>query len=251
MHLGNPVGEDTKSWLLICPPLANERENSYRILVNLARHLARAGMNICRCDYSGCGESGGSAGTLSLSSIHSDIDSAMAYLREQEGADSLILLGLRISALFVRSFPPAPSIRARILVDPVLSGREYLAELRWASSIGSTRSRMPDTEMQEEGPQALDVYGFRFEDAFLRELAGISEPSDRSGAVPMPIQLLTSSGTPRKPGQAGYAWTIFPFEIGSGEKRYWSKRDLFNIDSLNRAVHECVMAERGNGIRIH
>lgn len=82
-----------------------------------------------RFDYSGTGDSHGSAG--SLAAWIADIEAAAQKLRELSGARGIALIGLRFGASLAMLASARGALRPRHLVmwDPIVDGGAYLREL--------------------------------------------------------------------------------------------------------------------------
>lgn len=218
IHRTAMPGADGRA-VVICPPLANELSNAQRVLVNLARRLAAHGVVACRFDYHGTGESEGDLGCCTIDTLVHSIHDVLADLRASGSATSFVLVGVRIGALFAALAPP-PEVAGLLFVDAVLDGSAFVTELRLAATIGTRKgAAAPD-------PAALDVGGYRFSDALLRQLAATKAALPRAGG-PRALLLSTIAGS-----RAG----LNAHTVPSTPPRFWAKRDCFRAPGLEDAV---------------
>ncbi|PXW98124.1 hypothetical protein C7444_103220 [Sphaerotilus hippei] len=124
--------------VLICNALGREEECSHASLRVLATQLAEAGIPTLRFDYPGCGDSGGDEfdpDTLGrwARSVHRAADG----LCDLAGTERVVLMGLRAGALLaVQAAAQRDDVLAVVTWMPVLSGRNYLRELRLLAAAG-------------------------------------------------------------------------------------------------------------------
>jgi uncharacterized protein len=94
----------------------------------LAAILAKDGFHVLRFDYYGTGDSAGGPRDGSLAEWRQNIVEAAADLKECSGATKVSLVGLRLGATLAAQTTLHPS--NLLLWDPVVSGSNYLDELR-------------------------------------------------------------------------------------------------------------------------
>ncbi len=116
--------------IVIAPPFANEYFRSYRSNKVLADRLAKLGYFVLRFDYSGTGDSAGDDEDMSLVRWREDLQTSMAQLQEEAGVERIHLVGRRIGAALCIEASTKPEIQRVVLWDPVLNGRDYLAEIK-------------------------------------------------------------------------------------------------------------------------
>ena len=124
LHL--PGGATRQRGIVLCHPFAEEQKQGYRVFVELARRLARAGFPCLRFDYRGTGDSSGSFSEFSLSGAVRDIRSAAALLAERTGCRRLGLVGLRLGgSLAWRALQDGLEADRLVLWHPVLDGKLF------------------------------------------------------------------------------------------------------------------------------
>jgi len=142
----------TDAAVVLCPPVGQEYMRTHRALRQLALALADAGLHVLRFDYHGTGDSAGRTGDDSLETWIGDIPLAAAELADISGASRLALVGLRTGALFaaVACTRGVPGADRLVLWDPVVSGRDYLAEqLTMHAALARTMRPVPPVPSDE------------------------------------------------------------------------------------------------------
>lgn len=114
---------------LICNSWGPEAQASHRLLNVLATRLAAAGVNTMRFDYYGSGDSYGSGLDITLQSLIDSARVAEEEIRESGQVNGLIVIGYRLGAIPALRIARDSALPA-VLIDPVLDGRAWLAELR-------------------------------------------------------------------------------------------------------------------------
>ena len=106
---------------VICHPWGDEQIHAYRTLRQLASRLSQAGFHVLRFDYYGTGDSAGHTGDNDLPGSCSDIETAMAELREMTGVGKLTLVGLRLGASLAAKVAAtcADDLETLVLWDPL------------------------------------------------------------------------------------------------------------------------------------
>jgi pimeloyl-ACP methyl ester carboxylesterase len=117
--------------VVLCNPFGEEASRSHRTFRVLATQLERAGFSTLRFDYTGTGDSLGSAGDGSIATWISDIELAAQKLRDLSGAQRIAVVGLRFGASLAMLCAARGGLRPRHLVmwDPIVDGGGYLREL--------------------------------------------------------------------------------------------------------------------------
>jgi pimeloyl-ACP methyl ester carboxylesterase len=105
---------------VICHPWGNEQIHAYRTLRQLASRLSQDGFHVLRFDYYGTGDSAGDTGDNDFAGSRSDVETAMAELRDMTGVARLTLVGLRLGACLaaVACAGRTEEIDALVLWDP-------------------------------------------------------------------------------------------------------------------------------------
>lgn len=97
-------------------------------LRKLAGMLASAGFHVLRFDYFGTGDSAGGSTDGSLTQWTDDIVAAVTDLKERSSATKVSLVGFRLGATLAARAPI--DVAKLVLLEPVVSGRRHLDELR-------------------------------------------------------------------------------------------------------------------------
>lgn len=130
----HPAAQDAgrRPAALLCNPFGEEAIRAFRICRLLAEKLALAGAPVLRFDYHATGDSSGACEEASLRGYSDSILEAHAELLDMSGARQAVWIGLRLgaAAAIEAATRAAPAPLALILWDPVLSGADYLRELR-------------------------------------------------------------------------------------------------------------------------
>lgn len=115
-----------RACVLLVAPLFEEKRCAHRALVTCAEALAADGAAVLLPDLSGAGNSDGRPAEIGLERWLDDLQAAADYLQGRAEAP-LCLIGCRAGALLATRLPAA----ARLLLwQPVLSGKNYLRQLR-------------------------------------------------------------------------------------------------------------------------
>jgi len=123
-----PEGRFRSHGVVLCPPGPQRYMRSHMALRQVAMTLARRGFHVLRFDYYGTGDSAGASDEGNLSEWKANIVSAADDLRECSGARRLSLIGFRLGATLAAAVPL--DLADLILWDPVVTGGEYIRELR-------------------------------------------------------------------------------------------------------------------------
>jgi len=106
---------------LVCYPTGDEHSHAYRTLRQLATRISQTGTHVLRFDYYGTGDSSGETGEGDIAGWCSDIETAIAELKDMTGANRVSLIGLRLGAnLAARTAATrANDIENLVLWDPL------------------------------------------------------------------------------------------------------------------------------------
>jgi exosortase A-associated hydrolase 2 len=116
--------------VVFCHPFGEEKLWAHRVFVSFARQLTRQGYPVLRFDYMGNGDSEGAFNDSSLSTVRSDVECAIDYVRQATGASGVILLGLRWGAMVASLMAEARAdILRLILWEPVVDGAAFMQEI--------------------------------------------------------------------------------------------------------------------------
>jgi len=117
---------------LICPPVGQEFIRTHWSLRLLANQLARKGVHVMRFDYSGIGDSAGSIEQIaSVQQWKGDISLAIAELKRNSGAETVMLVGQRFGSWLAAEVAKSrPDVNSLVCIEPIINGEEYLNGLR-------------------------------------------------------------------------------------------------------------------------
>jgi len=171
--------------VLFVHPFGEERKSAYRHLVLIARTLARKGIASFRFDLSGAGESTGEHGDASVTQWVEDARCAALLLGGQCSSAPVIAAGVRFGAnLALRLALMDSRIGGCLLVEPILSGADYLRDLQRRKQIkemmGGGRARTSIEEMDAKwlNGQCVDLDGFEIGPDMAREMRAIDLVAD-------------------------------------------------------------------------
>jgi alpha-beta hydrolase superfamily lysophospholipase len=116
--------------IVICCPIGQEYIRSHRAVYQLAAGLTRAGYNVLRFDYFGCGDSEGDFEQGALVQWTDDTVTAIEEIQKRSPVRSVCLIGLRVgAALALYAAARSSIVKSIILWEPVIDGARYLKEL--------------------------------------------------------------------------------------------------------------------------
>jgi len=119
----------TGSPFVFCPPFAEEKKCSYRVMVHAAWRLAELGRPVLRFDLTGTSDSEGDPADGTPSRWRQDIEAALGFAKEQTHAAEVSLLGLRLGAsLAAQVAGQGEDVDEVILWEPVVSGATYAVQ---------------------------------------------------------------------------------------------------------------------------
>ena len=149
LHLPE-VSERRSTGVLICAPPGRDGRCTHRPLLHLAQRLEQAGFSVLRFDLLGVGES--------LDPPCDDdywkhwlegIGTAAATLRTQAGVEQIASVGLRLGASLAAM--AKSDFCAAVLMAPVMSGRQYVRELKLAAAMSGTNGLVTQAGLESEG----------------------------------------------------------------------------------------------------
>ncbi len=128
--------------VVLCRPIGYEAMCSYQAYSQLADILARAGFDVLRFDYQGCGDSAGSDADPDRVRAWTDsIVSAAAEIRKLAGVARLALFGVRLGAtLAAHAASEIGDVESLVMWAPCVTGRAFTRELRAASASRAVQS---------------------------------------------------------------------------------------------------------------
>lgn len=192
-----PADKDNGRGLLLVPPLGNEQRRTQRPLRSLMQNFSRLGYTLLRFDWTGTANSSGDAESLNdLQAWSDDVYDAAGLLATH--VNSLDLVCFRTGALLAAgaSLDEWP-VNARYYWDPVLSGEEWLAQMRLLQKgiqQDTFRFLFPrKTRARDKG--ISEFAGLRLNDRLCEALAPLNLPERLlAGIDDQAVHLLVASG---------------------------------------------------------
>lgn len=129
--------------VVLCHPWGNEYIHAYRAMRQLSKLLSAAGIHTLRFDYFGTGDSDGDVAAGDLGGWETDIQAAVKELKDTTGSKRVSLVGLRLGATLAANLAVrvGAEINSLVLWDPIVSGVEYLTEIRRSARAEWLRPR--------------------------------------------------------------------------------------------------------------
>jgi exosortase A-associated hydrolase 2 len=159
--------------VVIAPPWGREYLKAHRALRQLAVRFSRSGFHVLRFDFRGCGDSAGDAAQANLELWKRDVIAAVEELRDRSGVSRVVVVGLRLGAtLALLAADKRRDIAALALWEPVLNGKEYVAELA-AVAAGWSEGNRIETAALPAGIHC-DVMGFPLGEPLVESLSSLS-----------------------------------------------------------------------------
>ena len=117
--------------VVLCYPWGYEYVNALRGCRQLATRLARAGFDVLRFEFYGCGDSAGWGEEADLERWLDDVSAALGELGGRGRARAVSLVGVRLGgSLAALAAARRSDVQGLVLWEPVVSGASYLADLR-------------------------------------------------------------------------------------------------------------------------
>lgn len=251
--LHTPDAASPASGIVLVPPLGEERKCAYRLLTRLARRACESGLAVLRFDLSGTGESTGSHASVDVDRWMEDIGAARETLLAGTGVATWTLVGARFGANLVARIAPPDLPRRLVLIEPLLSGGDYLRELQRRqlikAAVGGTHSGTASEEAMEEAwgtGQPVDFGGFPIGAAFRDALTGVDLGNDLAQSPPdVRVSLLRVTGAKKLPP----AWQALADTLAARpesevrlvrDKPFWGQLDYYESDVVIDAVLESI-----------
>ncbi|HEY1998029.1 alpha/beta hydrolase [Paraburkholderia sp.] len=159
--------------VVMCSPFGYDVLCTHRGWRTLAEQLAQRGLPTLRFDYPGAGDSAGIEEDPGRVDAWLDsIDLAIDTLRARTGVTEVALCGFRIGALLAaRVAERRGGVDALVLLAPVISGRQYVRELRAHRQRWLTTPAGFSAEPLPESATYVEAYGFGVHGADVAQLA--------------------------------------------------------------------------------
>lgn len=232
----------TRNATLLCGPFGQEYIRAHRSMRRLANQLSGAGHTVLRFDYFGTGDSYGASADVSIPGFLSDIRAAIDELKDVAEARFINVVGLRLGAMLVaRSLATAGRDVGRVVLwDPVVNGRELMAEMAFAQ-------RPPRPRASERGG-GVEFMGFPWSGAFLEELAATDVRADLE-ALDLPVLAIYSKQP--VPGPEGVLTLRRPDSSVRqvAAPAAWEKQSEFGAGAIPVAVIDAAVDWLGAALR--
>ncbi len=156
--------------VLICPPIGQEYIRTHWSLRLLANQLSRKGVHVLRMDYHGIGDSAGTVEQVdSIEIWENNIRESIDHLRQESGADTVMLIGQRFGATLAASVANnRTDVNSLVLCDPIVNGDTYIQSLR------AMHAQMFDLWMAKmkkvEYDQKEEILGSLYADTLIEEI---------------------------------------------------------------------------------
>ena len=160
-----PSSGRSDTWLLFCPPWAEEMNKSRRMMARLGHALAQKGIATCLPDLYGTGDSAGDFSDARWQIWHADLLMLSRWLAER-GCKRLLLGGLRAGCLLAMEIQAELAISpdAILLWQPVTQGSQQLTQflrLRMAAALADGGSQsVKSLREQLAAGQSLEIAGY-------------------------------------------------------------------------------------------
>lgn len=199
--------------VVLCATLGYEQLSAHRPWRSLAGRIAATGCSVLSLDHPGTGDSG-DEGADDVAAWIEAIRRAVRHLREEAGAEEIVLVGLRLGAtlavLAARDLAAeGEGIDRLVLLAPFATGRSYLREMTMqARSV----ARLPDGSPLPQEGEGLLVGGFLIGPALSADIRAIDLTAFE--AAPAPEILLAGAdpaGLGARFAAQGARMTALPF----------------------------------------
>jgi pimeloyl-ACP methyl ester carboxylesterase len=149
--------------VVLCAPFGYDGLCTYRGMRRLAERLAGHGTPVLRFDYPGTGDSAGDAAEpMRWRAWIDSIKQAAAFLRSHTGVERVTLCGLRLGAtLAALAAQELGDVEGLVLLAPVLSGKNYVRELRAHYQTWLSIPAAMDCEREPDTDAFVEAFGFR------------------------------------------------------------------------------------------
>lgn len=234
--------------LVLVPPFGQEAKSTVRVYTRLARALTERACRCVRFDLRGTGESGGRHDQADWQTWVADVRAVMDTVPPPSGS-SWTLLGTRLGANLALAAAARHSVGGVALIEPALSGKDFLDDLLRRRAIRSALSGGTDADDPEEswsGGHCVDFGGYPLSPAGAAQLRELE--LDRGlDAVPesLPVALFRVAATDRVRGRwAGLFDKVRARENGVAEslrdKPFWGQVEYYESDILAERISRWV-----------
>ncbi|MBP5639159.1 MAG: alpha/beta hydrolase [Victivallales bacterium] len=233
-----PESLPAKLAVAIVEPLAEEKRAAYRMLVRLARKLAEDGIAAIHFDLSGTGDSTLPHDETTFNAWVDDTIAATEEILTSSQTKQLALVGARGGALVAAKASIETKAQKLILVEPILSGADFLFDLERRQSIknmmsGSADQSQTPKSQWDEG-KSVDFGGYEFNPTLASELSNATMADillHLEGTTA--YHAIRVSASKKLPP----AWNIFGENASIvSDKPFWGQLDYYESDFVIDAI---------------
>lgn len=177
-------------------PIFDEKERVQRMQVGSARSLVKLGYTVARFDYFGSGDSSGDNWDFRLVTCRDDLAAVLKYLNLRSACQACVLVGIRLGAdLSLQASQYFRQIQGLVLIEPMISGKKYLSELRLRRKLFHKLNNITQTQVKYEieGVQYEDFQGYLIDSQSIEFLLEI-EQFWQCGQFPQVVKVLSVVG---------------------------------------------------------
>jgi len=152
---------DAKTVWILAPPFAEEEKSARRTLTEIAFQFQARGEASLLFSFRGQGDSGGDFALVSLDDWQADLSSAIEEAKRRAPSAQVALLGVRLGAsLSLRVASKRDDVAKLILIEPLLSGRSFVAQQLMRQKIRAQMTGASSVEAQVLGEDTKDLDGW-------------------------------------------------------------------------------------------
>lgn len=221
---------------LICPPLFPDYMRTQLALRELGISLSGLGHHVLRFDYRGTGDSDGDLSDVTVSDWIEDLSQAVREGCSISGSTEVRALGVRAGALLAcRALGSLAEVRRLVLWDPVISGSDYVRELKRLQSTILERNVYMGRGQRQDARE--EFAGYRVSDRMVKDLRSLDDGAYRE-VENKELRVVRTS--PRHGfGIPGVEPELVPFECG------WERgsEDLMMAQPVLEKLLECLATD--------
>lgn len=166
------AARDRFQGVVMCYPFGQEYMRAHRAFRQLATTLSGKGYHVLRFDYRGTGDSSGDLSGVCATDWLQDINTAVQELKDMTGVPNVALVGLRLGALLAGiAAGQRRDIGSLVVWDPVISGADYVTQLREMLS-NAPRPKRRSNFVEADG--TLHLNGFCLPPALQHSITDLS-----------------------------------------------------------------------------
>lgn len=225
--------------VVFCHPFGEEKNRSYRSLVNFGRYLAKQNIPSMRFDMKGCGDSDGEFSDITIDSQVDDTLDSISLFVEATKVEKVILVGLRLGATIAALAAEKDSrVNGLVMLSPIIKGANYWRDIlrmkQFASIwLGKAAPKSAELMKQLEDDGHIEIEGQLLGHEFIQQLQSINllkRETNFSGNVLITNVSKDSLGCEfanelsknyQEKSHSSVAWT-------EEERDYWSVLSLFD-----------------------